>query len=161
MVNVQYIDLCSGLLKVCDHATFGEAWYCSPIRPLAAQLLYGLGLKEETETTDTEEPGDSGCDTQPPSQSLSQELLHVPPGAQMNVLPLRLGTEPQMVTRSVSKMIKEEIWVKVQDLCKGTAMDGSKEQQVIAKAVITHNDIVPVYFPSDPYNAAFKEQLDM
>ena len=32
MANVRYIDLKSGLVKICGHATFNEAWYCEAPR---------------------------------------------------------------------------------------------------------------------------------
>ena len=47
MIIVRYIDLNTGLVKNCEHATFNEAWYCSQARPPAAQLLYDLGLASE------------------------------------------------------------------------------------------------------------------
>ena len=49
MVNVRYIDLNSGLVKTCGHATFDEVWYCEATRPAAAQLLYELGLEADVD----------------------------------------------------------------------------------------------------------------
>ena len=37
MANIVYLDLDSGRVKTCGHATFDEAWYCQPTRPPAAQ----------------------------------------------------------------------------------------------------------------------------
>ena len=46
--NIVYLDLDTGIAKQSHHATFNEAWYLQPSRPLAAQLLYDLGLEAET-----------------------------------------------------------------------------------------------------------------
>ncbi|KAL7545864.1 hypothetical protein ACHAWF_009220 [Thalassiosira exigua] len=45
--NIRYLDIDSGLVKSCHHATFDEAWYLQPVRPPAAQMLYDLGLEDE------------------------------------------------------------------------------------------------------------------
>ncbi len=45
--NVQYINLTSGIVKTSHLVDFDEAWYLQPHRPLAAQLLYDLGLEYE------------------------------------------------------------------------------------------------------------------
>jgi hypothetical protein len=45
--NILYLDLDSGIVKSCHHAIFDEAWYMQPTRPLAAQLLYDLGLESD------------------------------------------------------------------------------------------------------------------
>ena len=47
MSKIRYIDMKSGLVKICGHARFDEAWYCSDTRPPTAQLLYDLGLKQD------------------------------------------------------------------------------------------------------------------
>jgi hypothetical protein len=47
--NIRYFDLESGLVKRSHHANFDEAWYLQPSRPLAAQLLYDLGLEVDPE----------------------------------------------------------------------------------------------------------------
>ena len=47
MVNIHYIDLKTGLVKICGHTAYNEAWYCEPQRLPAAQLLYDLGFGPE------------------------------------------------------------------------------------------------------------------
>ena len=47
--NIIYLDLDSGVVKSSHHAQFDEAWYLQPKRPLAAQLLYDLGVLPETD----------------------------------------------------------------------------------------------------------------
>ena len=54
--NIRYIDLDTGIVKTCHHATFDEAWYLQPQRPPAAQLLYDLGLEFIDEEFDETSP---------------------------------------------------------------------------------------------------------
>ena len=70
----------------------------------------------------------------------------------MEMLPLRLGTQPGNDTGRILKMSKEECWAKVQDPNENTAVDGSAERKAIAAAGITCRDITPVYFSRDPYH---------
>jgi hypothetical protein len=46
--NVVYLNLVSGIVKQSHHAHFDEALYLQLLRPLAAQLLYDLGVKPDT-----------------------------------------------------------------------------------------------------------------
>jgi hypothetical protein len=45
--NIVYLDLDSGVVKLSHHARFDETWYLQSLRPLAAQLMYDLGLLPE------------------------------------------------------------------------------------------------------------------
>ena len=49
MKNVRYVNLTTGLVKMCGHTTFDEAWYGPRARPPAAQLLCDLGLAPDKE----------------------------------------------------------------------------------------------------------------
>ena len=46
--NIRYIDVDFGVDKISHDTVFDEAWYLQPVRPPAAQLLYDLGLTEDT-----------------------------------------------------------------------------------------------------------------
>jgi hypothetical protein len=46
---IRYLNLDSGVVKESHHAVFDEAWYIQPYQPLAAQLLYELGLEADKE----------------------------------------------------------------------------------------------------------------
>jgi hypothetical protein len=48
--NILYLDLDLGIVKLCHHAIFDEAWYMQPTRPPAVQLLYDLGLESDFES---------------------------------------------------------------------------------------------------------------
>jgi hypothetical protein len=49
--NICYLDLDSSNTETCHHATFNKAWYLQDARPPAAELLYWLGLKDDTIST--------------------------------------------------------------------------------------------------------------
>jgi hypothetical protein len=42
--NIRYVDIKSGIVLTCHHAVFDECWYHQHEHPLAAQLLFDLGL---------------------------------------------------------------------------------------------------------------------
>jgi hypothetical protein len=46
--NIHYINIVSVIVKHSHHAVFNEAWYLQPSCPPAAQLLYDLGLQDNT-----------------------------------------------------------------------------------------------------------------
>jgi hypothetical protein len=54
--NIMYLNLTSGIVKSCHHAIFDEAWYLQPHQPPAAQLLYDLGIKSDTEYVSLDGP---------------------------------------------------------------------------------------------------------
>jgi len=54
--NIRYLDLDSGLVKVCHHAVFDEAWYTQPQCPPTAQHLYNLGLHQDIITQEDHHP---------------------------------------------------------------------------------------------------------
>jgi len=47
--NIKYIDTTSGVTKSSHLAVFDEAWYLQTKRPPMAQLLYDLGMEDESE----------------------------------------------------------------------------------------------------------------
>jgi hypothetical protein len=85
--NICYLDLDSGNTKTCHHATFNKAWYLQDARPPAAELLYRLGLEDDTISTTN--PPDRPVDvaTYPP-QPLSTRALPDTAQARMHHLPL-------------------------------------------------------------------------
>jgi hypothetical protein len=47
--NIMYLDMTTGIFKSCHHLVFDKAWYLQPTQPLAAQLLYDLGLEAKAD----------------------------------------------------------------------------------------------------------------
>jgi hypothetical protein len=54
--NIVYLNVTLGIVKSCHHAIFDKVWYLQPTRPPAAQLLYDLGLKAESNFVSLEGP---------------------------------------------------------------------------------------------------------
>ena len=143
MKNVRYVDLTTGLVKTCGHATFDEAWYCSKARPPAAQLLYDLGLTPDSDELPLQ-PATGGEAAMPPCHTTHAAPTPAPVAAKMEMLPLRLGTQTGDDMGRMLKMSKEERWAKVQDPYENTTVDGSAERKAIAAAGITCRDVTPV-----------------
>ncbi|KAL7550176.1 hypothetical protein ACHAWF_013416 [Thalassiosira exigua] len=96
--NIRYLDLDSGLVKTCHHASFDEAWYLQPVRPPAAQMLYDLGLEAEAPDFPLDEPVALPAPYPPlPKlvvEGVETERYDVPPLAKVLMLPLRLTEMP-------------------------------------------------------------------
>ena len=103
--NIIYLDLESGIVKSCHHAVFDEAWYLQPTRPLAAQLLYDLGLEAEEDSMTmtgplhptplgTIAPVSIEWPPQPTYLSCDAKPLYPPPLSLLNPLPLRITETP-------------------------------------------------------------------
>ncbi len=54
--NIVYLDTMTGIVKSCHHTVFDKAWYLQSMQPLAAQLLYNLGLKAKTDFASLDGP---------------------------------------------------------------------------------------------------------
>jgi hypothetical protein len=105
IANVRYINLKSGLVKTCGHATFDEAWYCTASRPPEAQLLYDLGLEKEVAPVHAQAPPEQLPPPQPPLSAIV--LLDTPVVARLDTLPLILDAETPAAARQVAKRTKE------------------------------------------------------
>jgi hypothetical protein len=84
--NIRYLDVDSGNTKTSHHATFDKVWYLQDAQPPAAELLYWLGLEDNTITTN---PPNRPVDvaTYPPQPLLMQALPDTAQ-ARMRHLPL-------------------------------------------------------------------------
>ena len=87
MKNVQYVDLTTGLVKTCGHATFDEAWYCSRAWLPAEQLLYDFGLAPDREEP-TLQPEMEGTAQPPPCPTTHTAQKDTPVAAKLEMLPL-------------------------------------------------------------------------
>jgi hypothetical protein len=95
--NIQYIDVTSGVVKRLHHAVFDEAWYLQPSQPPAAQLLYNLGLEDESPICVT--VNDPTIALYPPTPCLTAKgpnkvhvaACHIPLPLQESGLPITYG----------------------------------------------------------------------
>ena len=154
MKNIRYIDLKSGVVKTCGHATYNELWYYSQKRP-------PVGLVVEDEIDEEQVDEGAGFVTWPSCSSKHGAAGSVPISAHLAILPIHLGSESMAAKRRMLHMTKEERWARVNDPYKGGLLDGSTEQAAITAAGITCRDEFPMYFCSDTYHSTFKERLEI
>ncbi|KAL7538057.1 LOW QUALITY PROTEIN: hypothetical protein ACHAXR_008252 [Thalassiosira sp. AJA248-18] len=156
--NIRYIDLDSGLVKSCHHAVYDEAWYLQPSRPPAAQLLYDLGLVEDSDFTSSiiDQPIDVA--SYPPSPATYSPFTHkIQPAIQLP-LPLRLTDTPPSVTARAAKLERPS----TRDPYADTALAPTNpDSKVVDEFGITRRDIAQIYVSPHPYHDAFEEDLDL
>ena len=148
------MDLDSGLVKRSHHATFDKAWYLQPSQPLAAQLLYDLGL--EAEEVPVSETG--------PDQVLSPVSDHQ---AQLAPVPWPPSYDSG---KSPSKWdVHYQPWVLSLPLWETTLPRTfavaaacvqaltSAASMIVSEFGIGKEDMAMVYMSPDPFNEAFEE----
>ncbi len=157
--NITYLDLDSGILKLCHHAIFDEAWYLQPTRPPTAQLLYDLGLEVDDKPMTMSGPlypTPIGTITPIlvawpplPTKSFPQCPPPTPPSllCLYSPLPLRITATPQpKVIAARAAQVKSK--------------DDSKTKKQIAANVVAeyltgHDDMAMIYVSPDPFGSAF------
>jgi hypothetical protein len=172
--NIIYLDLDSGVVKRSHHAQFDEAWYLQDTRPPAAQLLYDLGITDDTDVyaalglTDSDEVD---SDFRPPG---TIEALTVPwppdapcppksacwtvPDACM-MLPLPLLHTPLIVPE------RRQIGARAA-YAQATAPPVRRSRMPRARDImmdfgISRDDMAMIYMSPDPYFDAFEEILHL
>ena len=161
--NITYLDLDSGIVKLCHHAVFDEAWYLQQSRPPAAQLLYDLGLEADTNSMTmtgpihptpigTIEPVLVKWPPTPPIRA-DPKPIFPPPLSILSPLPLRVTDTPQphvIAARAARVKSKDDNKTKKQITA-----------DVVAEYLIGSNDTAMIYVSPDPFGAAFEEELDL
>ncbi len=155
--NILYSDLDSGIVKLCHHAIFDEAWYMQPTRPPAAQLLYDLGLESDLEfvlvdgTPHMVSIDPTYAPWPPPlPRSLRSNLKwKCPPHSLRAPLPLQFSTAPVSFGARAARV-----------------KSPAKSKKDIAPEVVTEyligvEDMAMVYISPDPFYGAFEEELDL
>ena len=158
--NIRYIDLNTGIVKQSHHAVFDEAWYLQPSRPPAAQLLYDLGLVDESDITPAQStilsPTDVPPAPYPPMNALPSTKL--PTNAKLSHLPLRMASYSDVVNENYTAAAAT---VSIPDPYKDTILESNKDAQAVDEFGISKRDIEQVYFSPHPYKAAFEDELDL
>ncbi len=155
--NILYLDLNSGIVKLCHHAIFDEAWYMQPTRPPAAQLLYDLGLESDFESVlvdGTPHPVSVEPSQAPWPPPLPRSLGSIlkwkcPPHSLHAPLPLRISATPVSFGARAARV-------------KSPAM--SKKDitaEVVREYSIGKADVAMIYISPHPFYGAFKEELDL
>lgn len=97
--NIKYWDSDSGRLKTAKHAIFDEAHYSQPHRPPGPQLLYDLGLEEESTTPTSTGPVQVELAPAPP---LHKDAPKLSTAAILHPLPLRESATPIPTTAAAA-----------------------------------------------------------
>ena len=160
--NIRYLDLDSGVVKLCHHAMFDEAWYLQPSRSPAAQLLHDLGHIQDTDLT---HPA-AIPPTIPEAHCPPHVELRTPPPKKLSLaiqspLPICLTKTPPSITAATAA--KAQIR-RTLDPYAGTVLASIKVNRdgaIVSAYDITRRDIEQVYISPHPYNAAFKEKINL
>ncbi len=119
----------SGVVKRLHHAVFDEAWYLQPSQPPAAQLLYDLGLEDESPTCVT--VNDPTIALYPPKPCLTANgpnKVHTT-ACHMHLPLQELGSPITYVTQAAT--------VKVDDPYRGMAVEGYRNAMIVDELGIT------------------------
>jgi hypothetical protein len=151
--NIRYLDLNSGNTKTCHHATFDEAWYLQDAQPPAAQLLYQLGLKDDTSFTTCPPNGPFAIAHYPP---LADPTLAYPDTtlAHMHCLPLHLSPEPH----HSDAVIHFITWSPHSGTYIAPLANDTTTSLLYG---VSMADVAQIYMSPTPYNDAFEEKLDL
>ncbi len=156
--NIVYLDMSSGIIKLCP--VFNVAWYLQDVRPLAAQLLYDLGLEADTDPTSADEPippplvGNIETITvpcPPLCDALTNKKWLLPPLSLYLPLPLWVAAVSTSIAAKAAHVMKTK-----PPPCKRTLASA-----VITKYLIGPHTMKVVYMSLDPYSCAFEATLDL
>jgi hypothetical protein len=164
--NIVYLDLETGIVKRSHHAQFDEAWYLQATRPLAAQLLYDLGL-EVDDCTDT-----VNMDVTPPwpplpSRDLDLTKWTVSPTCRMTPLPLWETAAPYRPLTAAAAMVRSIAHTDTsRSPILACSVFGAKARKpspsdIVLEYLISKRDMATVHMSPDPYFEAFEERVDL
>jgi hypothetical protein len=158
--NIIYLDTMLGIVKLCHHAIFDEAWYLQPTCPPAAQLLYDLGLEAESDFISLEGPLIYTPENTitpitvpwPPTHDTTSKKDWTPPPLCLYApLPLRMTESPTQLTARAARTRIEMTPLSNKDLTSMTVTD----------YFIRPHDMELIYLSPDPYGRVFEETLDL
>jgi hypothetical protein len=159
--NIIYLNTTSGIVKSCHHAVFDEAWYLQTTRPLAAQLLYDLGLKAEEEFLSIHQPlplMPQGTITlhAVPWPPLPPKLIPLTkwfplPRSLYAPLPLRMTDAPTPLTARAAQTHATST----------TLTNCELTSQTVINYLIGPHNMETIYLSDDPYGRTFEEPLDL
>ncbi len=153
--NIIYLDTTSGIVKSCHHAVFNKAWYLQPSRPPAAQLLYDLGIEDEStfvnldgpiHTTPIESIAPIIVPWPPPLQNVHKPAKP-PPMSLFALLPLQLTPQPNSFAATT-------VWVNAPPTAETLASD------IVTKFLIGPHDMAMTYMPPTHTAALLRKKLN-
>jgi hypothetical protein len=156
--NISYLDLDTGTVKQSHHTLLNEAWYFQSHQPLAANLLYDLGL--ESNNNDGPETHDHVSDAPWPPLStgmLDHTKWMAPPLSQMTPLTLRetLTSRTWTAAAALLRAPNHDARVLAAKACLQTP------SYIVTEYLIDKISMAMVYMSPDPYFEAFKEMINL
>lgn len=153
--NIVYLDLDTGIVKTCHHAVFDEAWFSFPDRPPAAQLLYDLGLIEDSDLIDEVVTKEDLHAPYPPLPSHAPKtILKSPRLAIRHSLPLRLTETPRSVlAAAAAKVSSRDPYINT------VLASKNKDGSAVEDYGITVFDVHQIYCSPHPYTDAFEQDI--
>ena len=154
--NIIYLDTTSGIVKSCHHAVFNEAWYLQPSRPTAAQLLYDLGIEDESTFVNLDgpiHPTPIGSIAPiivlwpPPLQNIHKPAKPLPMSL-FALLPLRLTAQPNSFGATVYRV-------------NAPPTAGTLASDIVTEFLIGPHDMAMIYMSPDPYGCTFEKEVDL
>jgi hypothetical protein len=154
--NIIYLNTTSGIVKSCHHAVFDEAWYLQPSHPPAAQLLYDLGIEDESTFVNLDgpiHPTPIGSIAPiivlwpPPLQNVHKPAKP-PPMSLFAPLPLRLTAQPNSFAATAA-------WVNAPPTA------GTLASDIVTKILIGPHDMAMIYMSPNPYGRTFEKEVDL
>ncbi|EJK69950.1 hypothetical protein THAOC_08742 [Thalassiosira oceanica] len=154
--NIRYIDLDSSRrdVRTCAHAVFDEAWYLQPSRPPAAELLYNLGLRDESDFVASPlAPAPERLATYPPLKSPGLKCDDMP-RARMFPLPLGEVFSPRPMAAAAAR-------VSISPYADTSMAPTVNDVDLATSYGVTRRDLAQIYLSPHPYEDAFEETLQM
>jgi hypothetical protein len=151
--NIRYIDIVSSIVKHSYHAVFDEAWYLQPSRPPAAQLLYDLGLQDDTLPTASQPATDTIVTLLPPCPKKYPDPPPIGSACHLH-LPLRESATPNLV-------IARAATTRIPDPYHNTMIRFNWDAAAVNDYQIQLWDVAQIFMSPSPYNDAFEEYIDM
>jgi hypothetical protein len=156
--NIRYIDVDSGIVKTSHHAVFDEAWYLQPERPPMAQLLFEMGMENDSDDCSAPvDPSEQSRNT--PAVCPPMPLIHpkrAPSKAKNTPIPLRLSAAPTLNQITPAAAVTT-----------GPYGNTSLEPRMHRLSIIDDMQLdrgetfAQVYLSPSPYCEAFEEELDL
>lgn len=170
--NILYLDMESGIVKRTHHAQFDEAWYLQPSRPPAAQLLYSLGVQEETNDYTASGMYEESTHLESPQTGLL-EIVKVPWPPDATDIPKKEWPVPDICTRLPLPLLHMPSPDPIQRPYGARAARAQADSPPIRRVRvprardimldfdITREDMATIYMSPDPYFEAFEECMNL
>jgi hypothetical protein len=151
--NIFYIDIVSGIVKHSHHVVFDKAWYLQPSCPPAAQLLYDIGLQDDTLPTALQLATDPTVALPPPCPKKYPDPSPIGSAHHLH-LPLHESATPNLVTARAAT-------TQIPDPYHNMMIRFNWDAAAANDYQIQLRDVAQIFMSPTPYNDAFKKYINM